>query len=177
MQAFFSAIDDKYELGDPGIHIVVGSINTEKRTYAIKASIVANGRRFDVDHNKIIDCEPVEEVTFHNNVLKYVDYTKPVINLPSKTNNYRSFQNSNNRSNSYNYKSPFGFSDQIDFTEDYYREFFGETEVTKNKDLQLWQIEDVIEDYIKQNKGNVEEIQELISLLSVYVEEHTELFT
>jgi hypothetical protein len=177
MQAFFSAIDDKYELGDPGIHIVVGSINTEKRTYAIKASIVANGRRFDVDHNKIIDCEPVEEVTFHNNVLKYVDYIKPVINLPPKTNNYRSFQNSNNKSNSYNYKSPFGFSDQIDFSEDYYREFFGETEVAKKKDLQLWQIEDVIEDYIKQNKGNVEEIQELISLLSVYVEEHTELFT
>ena len=40
MQAFFSGTDDKYELGDPGIHIVVGSINTKEMKYTIAASVV-----------------------------------------------------------------------------------------------------------------------------------------
>jgi len=174
MQAFFSGTDDKYELGDPGIHIVVGSIDVDKSTYRLKASIVANGRRFDVEHNKIIDCDPIEGATFHKDVLSYVDYTRPVVHRKNAT----TFQHkSNQKFSSYDYKSPFGFSDEIDFTEEYYREFFGETEVTKTEPLKLWQIEDVIEDYINQNRGNVEEIQELISLLSVYVEEHSELAT
>jgi len=175
MQAFFSGTDDKYELGDPGIHIVVGSIDVNKRTYRLKASIVANGRRFDVDHDKIIDCDPIDDATFHEDVLKYVDYSRPVVHHKKAT-SFQTFQHkSNQKFSSYDYKSPFGFSDEIDFTDDYYREFFGETEVIETKPLKLWQIEDVIEDYIKQNKGNVEEIQELISLLSVYVEEHSEL--
>ncbi len=178
MQAFFSGTDDKYELGDPGIHIVVGSIDVDKRTYRLKASVVANGRRFDVDHSKIIDCEPIVGATFHEDVLKYVDYTRPVVQPHKKATNFQSFQTkTNQRFSSYDYKSPFGFSDEIDFTDDYYQEFFGETEVTETKPLKLWQIEDVIEDYIKQNRGNAEEIQELISLLSVYVEEHSELTT
>jgi hypothetical protein len=78
MQAFFSGVDDKYELGDPGIHIVVGSINTKDMKYTIAASVVGSGRRFDVPFDKIIDATPISGVTFHPKVLDYVDYTSPV---------------------------------------------------------------------------------------------------
>jgi hypothetical protein len=68
MEAFFSAIDDSTELGDPGLHIVVGSINLDKNTYSLKASITASQRRHIIAHEKVIDMS-LTPGQFHKNVL------------------------------------------------------------------------------------------------------------
>jgi len=78
MGAFFSAVDDKYELGDPGIHLTVGRIDTKTMRYEIAASVTGNNRRFKLHYDNLIDATPVEGVTFHEDVIKYVDYTTPV---------------------------------------------------------------------------------------------------
>jgi hypothetical protein len=78
MNAFFSGVDDKYELGDPGIHLTVGKINTKTMKYEIAASVTGNNRRFKLHYDNLIDATPVEGVTFHENVLKYVDFSTPV---------------------------------------------------------------------------------------------------
>jgi hypothetical protein len=164
MTCSFSSTDDKYELGDPGIHIIVGSIDKQKRTYGIFASVVANGRRFKIPHKDLIETEPLEGYTFHEDVLDYVDYSKPVVTK------YSSNQRTN--WNGYNYKSPFGFKDNIDgdFSE-LWDEFYG-YQTHEKESIKLHQIEDVIEDFLKQNKENPEEIEELMALLSVYIEDH-----
>lgn len=166
MGAFFSGTDDSYELGDPGIHLVVGSINVKDRTYAIASSVVANGRRFKVAHKDLIESDPIDGVTFHENVLDYVDYSRPLVT--SRT----PFQNIKNN---YNYKSPFGFRDTIDSSDECFNDFLDEcwsTDQPNSTCIKLHQIEDVIEDYIKQNKENPEEIEELMALFSVYIEDH-----
>jgi len=78
MPAFFSHTDDKYELGDPGIHLTVGNIDTKTMRYEIAASVTGNNRRFKLHYDNLIDASSVEGVTFHENVIKYVDYTTPV---------------------------------------------------------------------------------------------------
>ena len=55
MGAFFSGTDDKYELGDPGLHIVVGKIDTVANTYDLCASITANHRRFLIDPELVVE--------------------------------------------------------------------------------------------------------------------------
>ena len=77
MQAFFSGTDDKYELGDPGLHVVVGSINTTTRSYTIKASITANNRRFLIDYPAVLDATPIQDVTYHPDVLKLIELETP----------------------------------------------------------------------------------------------------
>ena len=74
MQAFFSGTDDRYELGDPGLHIVVGTINTKKRTYTLLSSITACNRRFIVDHNAVIDPTPTPDAKYHPAVLDVVQH-------------------------------------------------------------------------------------------------------
>ena len=83
MQAFFSGTDDRYELGDPGLHIVVGSINLTARTYTHQASITANGRRFLIDLPLVADLTPTED-TFHPDVLQVVqlEATSPWAGYP-----------------------------------------------------------------------------------------------
>lgn len=71
MEAFFSGTDDKYELGDPGLHIVVGSIDVKANRYTLKASVTASRRRFDVPYERVVDATPVD-VTFHPDVLTVV---------------------------------------------------------------------------------------------------------
>jgi hypothetical protein len=72
MGAFFSATDDRDEIRNPGLHMVLGSISNAKMTYDIASSITANGKRFKVDYNLIIDHSPVEGLSFHPDVLKNV---------------------------------------------------------------------------------------------------------
>jgi hypothetical protein len=71
MNSFFSGTDDRYELGDPGLHIVVGSINLTARTYTLVASITANKRRFEIPFQAVIDTAPLRE-PFHPDVLHAV---------------------------------------------------------------------------------------------------------
>lgn len=76
MQAFFSGTDDKYELGDPGLHIVVGSINLSKMTYTHKASITAHNRRFLIDTAAVVNLTPTS-ADYHPDVLLNVELHKP----------------------------------------------------------------------------------------------------
>ena len=71
MSSFFSDTDDHYELGDPGLHIVVGDINVKANTYTIKASVTANKRRFEVPFAQVLDATPVRQ-PFHPDVLQAV---------------------------------------------------------------------------------------------------------
>ena len=76
MDAFFSSTDDKYELGDPGMHIVVGRIDVNKPEYTPKASVVANNRRFDVEAEDLICLEETEAdaytTSYHPSVLDII---------------------------------------------------------------------------------------------------------
>lgn len=83
MNAFFSGIDDKYELDDPGIHLTVGKIDTKNMRYEIAASVVGSKRRFKLHYDKLIDATPVDGAVFHENVLKYVDYSAPTYKYPT----------------------------------------------------------------------------------------------
>lgn len=77
MDSFFSGTDDKYELGDPGLHIVVGNIDLVQRSYTVKASVTANFRRFMVDDVNVIDPDDHDiDTTYHPNVLNAIELPK-----------------------------------------------------------------------------------------------------
>lgn len=78
MQAFFSGTDDQYELGDPGLHVVVGTIDVAAGTYTLKASVTSNMRRFNVDSDAVIELSSDCDTTYHPDVLK-------VISIPKKS--------------------------------------------------------------------------------------------
>lgn len=71
MAAFFSGTDDKYELGDPGLHVVIGTIDTINLKYTLKASVTANHRRFDIGFADVIDTAPAD-TTYHPSAIEMV---------------------------------------------------------------------------------------------------------
>lgn len=75
MQAFFSGVDDKYELSDPGLHIVVGSISVDKNTYTLQSSVVAAGRRFIVPHTRVVEIGESRHM-YHESVLSCVTFAR-----------------------------------------------------------------------------------------------------
>ena len=77
MDSFFSGTDDKYELGDPGFHIVVGNINLATTEYTYKASITANKRRFMIDGEKVVDFS-AELQPFAKECLAVITMPKPL---------------------------------------------------------------------------------------------------
>jgi len=78
MNAFFSSVDDNNELGDPGLHITVGGIRPANGlSYGLVASVTANKRRFKIPYAKLVDTDPVEDVSFHPKVLEWVKAEKP----------------------------------------------------------------------------------------------------
>ena len=72
MDSFFSGTDDKYELGDPGLHIVVGNIDLATREYTLKASITANFRRFMIEPTQVVDLTPLSDQNYHPSVLDII---------------------------------------------------------------------------------------------------------
>ena len=80
MDAFFSGTDDKYELGDPGLHIVVGQIDLELGTYKLVASITANMRRFLIDPSLVVDNDPDLDAPYAPNCLDVI--AKPTQSVP-----------------------------------------------------------------------------------------------
>lgn len=68
----FSSVDDRYELSDPGLHIVISHIDIAKRTYRHTASITAGGRRFYIPSEHVVDATPVD-ATFNRNVLSNIE--------------------------------------------------------------------------------------------------------
>lgn len=60
MGAFFSGTDDAFELGVPGLYVVVGNLQNDAhhRSYAPKASVVLNRRRYEVRFEDVVDASP-----------------------------------------------------------------------------------------------------------------------
>lgn len=177
MPSFFSGIDDKYELGDPGIHLVVGSIDVNKNVYTIAASVVGNGRRFLLKYDELIDATPISEVTFHPDVLKYVDYSTPTTVIKYspviKYKGGKSHRDSDSYDKwleqyaNYKYNDYDGYNQYMD---DPF--FFNENgtlnteNVEGNKTIKLWEIEDLINDYINQNSEDLNKILHLYDVLT-----------
>ena len=75
MHAFFSGTDDKFELGVPGLHIVVGKIDHKEMSYTFEASVVLRENRKIVDIDDYVDMDPEnakEDSTFHVDCLKVI---------------------------------------------------------------------------------------------------------
>lgn len=170
MPSFFSGIDDKYELGDPGIHLVVGGINVTGLKYTIAASVVGNGRRFELPFSDLIDATPISGAEFHPKVIDYVDYSTPVYksvvksshtgyNIPWKK------KVSGEGDDNYSYKEwmkqAYG-----DGTDDYSDPYFYSDGTNLNSKsptrfgnvVMMWEIEDLINDYINQNQDDVNKL-------------------
>lgn len=81
MGAFFSPMDDQYELGEPGTHTVIGNLDERDMSYSLVTSIVQRKTRFIVESKKMIDLKP-SLAPFHKRCLEYItikddlDYSK-----------------------------------------------------------------------------------------------------
>jgi hypothetical protein len=188
MAAFFSGVDDKYELGDPGIHLTVGKINTKTMKYEIAASVTGNNRRFKLHYDKLIDATPVEGITFHENVIKYVDYSSPATYAPlvrtATSNILKKLPPAQETKKTYNswheyardrygdyeeydeqwqemYNDPFFFSDGIiDVTET-------TNDVPTSEDI--YPIIDLLEDYLKQNRNDDDALEEMKQQIAAFL--------
>lgn len=184
MSISFSPVDDAHEIKDPGIHILVKSINTKNRTYQIDASVTAGGRRFIVPYEKILDATPVEDISFHEDVLKYVDYTppKPVAKTSYFQGN-KSWQNRNTTrylppAKDKDYKDPFHFQDNYSSDDYEYYQSWLESNYSKPKSkIRIHQVEDILIDYQSQceKSGDLESLQEYRELLQSYINDIDEL--
>lgn len=177
MAAFFSGTDDKYELGDPGIHLVVGGIKVQERRYSIAASVVGAGRRFELEYSHLVDATPIENVDFHPKVLEYVDYQPPTYtytssalsrtNAKSEWEGYNKWLQRNSKYSNANYSNT-DINDPFSYSE-YFQSYGGGVYSSTNKDVRLWEIEDLINDYINQNQDQVEKLIDLENRLKDFL--------
>jgi hypothetical protein len=173
MGAFFSPTDDSSQLKDPGIHFTVGGIKTETMTYNIAASVVAQGRRFTkgFDFNNFIDATPNTDVTFHPNVLEYVDttprastfshskfsnFTKrlPPASSSTKKHNFDSFDDyfrSKHFDDFDDFNDPYGFAETLSKTYTY----------NAPSKVASHNIADLINDCITENVNDTQALQDL----------------
>lgn len=161
MQAFFSGTDDKYELGDPGIHIVIGSINTKDMKYTIAASVVGSGRRFEVAFDKLLDATPVPGQNFHPKVIDYVDFTTPVTTYSVKgqyTNYPSKWVKKESKSDKIDYNDlrNWGWEDN-----DYCDPFYWSGTYSSNKSVDIWNITDFMKDFVEENRNDYNALSEL----------------
>jgi hypothetical protein len=75
MSAFFSSIDDEWELGVPGLHVVLGKINKLTGEYEVEASIVLQKQRKAIELEQVANLDH-QNLPFHPNVLNYVEKYK-----------------------------------------------------------------------------------------------------
>ena len=169
MQAFFSGVDDKYELDDPGIHLVVGSINTKDMKYAIAASVVGSHRRFIVEYDKLVDATPIAESNFHEKVLEYVDYSTPVIKaFKSSTSSVVpvKWTKKETGKETWNNSTTWGYCWDYDTDADYSDPFYwqgdsGKPTYTTGEATKLWSVIDLANDYVKQNATDLNRLHNL----------------
>jgi len=93
MGAFFSAVDDGNELGDPGLHITVGRINADPKVmgYELVASVTADRRRYRLPYETFVDTAPIK-ATYHPKVLEWVKAERPpATTIPSIYNDGNSY--------------------------------------------------------------------------------------
>lgn len=81
MGAFFSSTDDKYELGDPGLHIVVGKIDINTGQHEVCASVTANQRRFLLDPFSFIPETIDREAPVPDACYEVITVPKPLTSL------------------------------------------------------------------------------------------------
>lgn len=162
MQAFFSGVDDKYELDDPGIHLVIGSIDIKNMKYAIAASVVGSHRRFIVEYDKLVDATPVDNAEFHEKVLEYVDTNPPKVkvftsapihNTPTKWTKKVSKEDAWNDPNTWGWDHDMNeYNDPFYWQSDSYWQNGTDKSTSNDKDtLKLWSVIDIANDYAKQN--------------------------
>lgn len=166
MEAFFSGVDDKYELDDPGIHLVVGSINSDTMKYHIAASVVGSRRRFKLEYDKLIDATPVSGVAFHPKVTDYVDWTSPVATF--KKGNFVSYPttwkkketttttNTSKIRSNYNDLSNWGWND-----DDYSDPFYWNSNSSGTPNIKIWNFTDSVNDFIVDNVNDPDVLQQL----------------
>lgn len=172
MPAFFSGTDDKYELGDPGIHLVVGGIKEGEMKYEIAASVVGSGRRFTMTYSNLIDATPVEGVTFHPKVLDYVDHTTKPTYTSKSNKTYKKYSGitTGKEYNSYQqwlkqYSSYGDIDDPYFYSDTYWGWDNNQKTETSNKELKLWEVEDLCNDYLNQNQNSVNKLVQLKTIL------------
>ncbi len=73
MTCSWSAVDDRYELSDPGMHVLVRSMDLTKRTYVAEATIVQRGVRYPVPAKDVIEMECQADLTYHPDVMSYIE--------------------------------------------------------------------------------------------------------
>lgn len=172
MDAFFSGIDDKYELDDPGIHLVIGSVDTTNMKYTIAASIVGSHRRFEVAYDKLVDATPIPDIKFNAKVLDYVDWSVPtypvgkssIISYPTKWAKKESKHN--NIANQYNNLGTWGWNgeDDSDYSDPFYwKDDFSNltTHGDEVKEVKLWNVIDTLNEYLKVVDGDLNRINNL----------------
>lgn len=190
MQAFFSGIDDKYELDDPGIHLVIGSIDTKNMKYTIASSVVGSRRRFEVSYDKLVDATPVEGITFHPKVLDYVDWTTPtqflnkntktsLITVPTKWTK----KESKSTKSKFDSMEHWGWSSDDNYSDPFYwnSSFFDGTDEVNGSEIKIWHIFDAINDFTSTNYNNLsrlmslkDELYDAISDLEVVIDSQIE---
>jgi hypothetical protein len=190
MQAFFSGVDDKYELDDPGIHLVIGSVDIKNMKYSIAASVVGSRRRFIVEYDKLVDATPIDGAEFHKKVLDYVDTNPPKFKaytsatssiIPAKWN--KKVSKDDNLDEKWNDPNTWGYGwDYDDVSSHYGDPFYWQSDTGKftSKDedtLKLWAVIDIANDYAKQNADDPnrlhtlrDELMDFISDLDVALE-------
>lgn len=157
METSPSPTDDENELNDPGIHMIVGGIDVANLKYKIYSSVVGSGRRFEVPYSSLIDATPIHEAQFHPKVLDYVDCSPP----PPKKYNTSIVPWSKSqyqKSLSYEYEEGlygWNFEDPYHYSETFTpKNTFSNT----NKSVAMWEIEDLISDYIHQNMDDANKL-------------------
>ena len=168
MQAFFSGVDDKYELDDPGIHLVIGSIDTKTMKYAIAASVVGSHRRFIVEYDKLVDATPINSAEFHEKVLDYVDTSPPKVKLftpatstvvPTKWTKKVSKDEAWDNPNTWGYGWDCGTND---YNDPFYWHGDSNSSTSSTGDtLKLWSVIDIANDYVKQNANDPNRLHNL----------------
>lgn len=71
MDAFYSPTDDKSELNVPGLHIVVGDIDHQRKCYDYVACIVGRKQRKKLKIAQVVDVTAIKQ-PFHPDVLEYI---------------------------------------------------------------------------------------------------------
>jgi hypothetical protein len=183
MGAFFSSEDDKYELNDPGIHLVVGSIDTNKRTYTIAASVVGSGRRFELEYTHLVDALRVEGVTFHESVKDYVECNsslatthKPLLSTTQST--YQKWSK-DATSKDTDDLSAWGWTegdvqeyDNMNWNDPHYwNDGISEFRSSGTTEFKLWQLIDSLNDYATAHLEDVNRLHNLKDELSAFMDQ------
>lgn len=161
MQAFFSGVDDKYELGDPGIHIVVGSINTKDLKYTIAASVVGSGRRFLVSYDQLIDATPIPGQEFHPKVIDYVDYSTPVFSSSAKSGFTQYPSTWIKKETKEKIRSNYDDLRNWGWEDDYSDPFYWSNTYNPASKTNVWNIVDSLKDFVTENNNSSEALKEL----------------